>query len=63
MVMWMVREALEFGYMLTYSWQDFLMVRIWAVRERKWPKVTPRFDQSNWMKGLLVTEMGRLQVE
>lgn len=49
--------------MVMHCGQDFLMVRIWDVREREWPKVTPRLDPSNWMKGLVVTEMGRLQVK
>ena len=49
--------------MLTHCRQDFLMDRIWDVREREQPKVTPRCGLSNWTKGLLFIETGRLQVE
>lgn len=34
---------LESGYMLTYCWRDFLMDRLWDVREREEPK---------WCQGL-----------
>lgn len=54
---------MDFGYMLTHCRQDFLMDRIWDVREREQPKVTPRCGLSNWTKGLLFIETGRLQVE